>query len=375
MKITYLSAAVVPARSAHSVHVMKMCAAFARTGHDVTLLGASKNELREAGVQDVFAYYGVERQFDIELLPWYNIPGRTFLHAFAIALRARSLGGDLAFGRSLAACYIADRLGLDVAWESHAPLPENHGVMRWMLERAARSRRFRGLIVVTRALQSYYEDNVPSMRGRIIVASDGADECKVTHSTRYAVPAKLNVGYVGHLYPGRGIDLILAMARRAEWAHFHLFGGTESDISRWRVAARSLGNVTFHGFLPPAMTEEARASMDVLLAPYGEVVAVHGGAGDTSRWMSPLKLFEYMAAGKAILCSDLPVVREVLQDTYTARLLPVDDHDAWLKVLYEYSRNPAAAAQIGANARREFLTKYTWDSRAERILTGLSLTN
>ena len=56
------------------------------------------------------------------------------------------------------------------------------------------------------------------------------------------------------------------------------------------------------------------------------------GGGETAAWMSPLKVFGYMAAAKPILCSDLPVLREVIEDGRNGILVPPDDPAAWARV-------------------------------------------
>jgi glycosyltransferase involved in cell wall biosynthesis len=88
--------------------------------------------------------------------------------------------------------------------------------------------------------------------------------------------------------------------------------------------------------------------------------------------MSPLKVFEYMAAGKAIVCSDLPVLREVLEHERTALLVPPDDRDAWVGALVRLARDVPFRHCLGAAARRELEDKYTWQRRAQRVLEGIA---
>jgi glycosyltransferase involved in cell wall biosynthesis len=87
--------------------------------------------------------------------------------------------------------------------------------------------------------------------------------------------------------------------------------------------------------------------------------------------MSPLKLFEYMAWGKPILCSDLPVLREVIEDRRNGLLLPPDDPAKWVAALNRLVANPAEGERLGKNARSDFLTRHTWRQRADRVLDGL----
>jgi glycosyltransferase involved in cell wall biosynthesis len=114
-----------------------------------------------------------------------------------------------------------------------------------------------------------------------------------------------------------------------------------------------------------------RLACDVLLAPYQRRVFTHGGS-DTSRWMSPLKVFEYMAAGKAIVCSDIPVLHEVLSHKETAWFCPPEDIDAWCAALTELRDDANLRLNLGQAARTTFLQHYTWRSRAAAVLNGLS---
>ncbi len=87
--------------------------------------------------------------------------------------------------------------------------------------------------------------------------------------------------------------------------------------------------------------------------------------------MSPLKMFEYMAAGKPIISSDLPVLREVLEDGRNAILVPADDLAAWESAIHRLSGDPDLGLRLGEAARRDLHERYTWDARAGRVLDRL----
>ena len=130
------------------------------------------------------------------------------------------------------------------------------------------------------------------------------------------------------------------------------------------------GNIRLHGFVPPSDTAKLSLAFDVLLAPYQPQVITAGG-GETAKWMSPLKLFDYMATGKPILCSDLPVLREIIQNNRNGLMLPDNDSGAWAKALERLSIDPAERNRLGSTAREDFLARFTWDARARRVLNGL----
>jgi glycosyltransferase involved in cell wall biosynthesis len=82
-----------------------------------------------------------------------------------------------------------------------------------------------------------------------------------------------------------------------------------------------------------------------------------------------MKLFEYMACGRAICSSDLPVLREVLSEDM-AVLLPPEDIDAWVTALRDLQDNPAHRKSMANKARQE-VDQYSWDRRAQKILEGI----
>ena len=105
--------------------------------------------------------------------------------------------------------------------------------------------------------------------------------------------------------------------------------------------------------------------------PYQEKVLGPSRRSDTSRWMSPLKMFEYMAAGKAIVSSDLPVLREVLADGEDALMVPATDVGAWETAIERLLTDEALRNRLGAAAQAKLLRDFTWDARAGKVLQGL----
>ncbi|MDQ3139320.1 MAG: glycosyltransferase [Pseudomonadota bacterium] len=131
-------------------------------------------------------------------------------------------------------------------------------------------------------------------------------------------------------------------------------------------------NLFFKGRVPHAEVPAALAGCDVVLAPYAKRVEIADGQTDVSRWMSPLKIFEYMAQGHAIMASDLPVIREVLEDGVSAALCPPDAPEAWARRLDALLTDPAARRRLGDHARDLLETRYTWQRRARYILDKIT---
>ena len=136
---------------------------------------------------------------------------------------------------------------------------------------------------------------------------------------------------------------------------FHVVGGKEEDIARWKRMEK-MNNLLFHG----------------RVAPYQEQVAFSHGGTFTTSFLSPLKLFEYMSSKRAIICSDIPVLREALNDE-TALLVPSADTVAWCEAIKKLE-NPSVRSRYAENAYQRFIQEFTWKARAAAILKSMDAT-
>ena len=371
MRLAYLSTSALPSRSANSVHVMKMCQALSQAGHEVTLLAPSQPAVELEEVRDIHEYYGVSRDFDIVKKPFPSVPGRAAIYAAACLGTIRSMQPDLVYGRYFAAVALACLRGFPTAYESHEKLWERGRIVRALMKRVFRSPRFRQLVVISERLAEFYREAGFDPACGITVAHDAADP-ETTSPAEFEEGYRLHCGYVGSLFRGRGVELLLKCAAALPDCCFHLVGGSSDDVERIRSEQSGVPeNVRFHGHVPPPEAARLRLGFDVLLAPYQRSVAVWGGKGDTSSFMSPLKIFEYMAAGKAVVCSDLPVLREVLDDDCSV-LLPPDDPEAWIGALASLKEQPERRGALGSEALRRFEAEYTWAQRASKVVGACS---
>jgi len=372
MKITYLAPSIIPSRSANSIHVMKMCQAFAKNGHEVTLIVPNRKDEMEQDVEDVFGFYGVERCFRIEMVKWYKVRGQDQLYGLTSALKARRIKPDLVYSRIVGGAFFAARFGLPVIFEVHTPANYGSRVSSFLFSALSCSAKLVKLVAITNALKDYFETTYPRLTGKIQIAPDGADPIQNAVITKSLLInyKRFNAGYVGHLYKGRGIDLIIELARLCPWADFHLIGGNEADLAYWKNANKQ-ENIIFHGFVPHAETVNLLRQFDVLLAPYQREVSTISGR-NSAKWMSPLKIFEYMSTSKPIICSDLTVLREVLTHNNNSVLCPPDDPSVWARGLEQLRDDQEMKTRIGKNAHTDFMKSYTWSARAEKVLLNLN---
>jgi glycosyltransferase involved in cell wall biosynthesis len=372
LKIVYLSNSTIPSREANSVHVMKMCQAFAKLGHQVFLISKKRNNNTELDGQNVFLKYEVAQCFELITIPFTESKIARYIYGLKAALKAKSLKADLVYGRDLLSCFFASLFGLKTVYELHYPLDPNSTFQKIWTKKMVNMPNFLKLVVISDALKKYVINTDGLNPTSVIVAHDGADPLKSLPTyIEKTKGLRLNAAYIGSLYPGKGMELIVKMALITKNVDFHIIGGRESDIDLWKNRIGKEVPIIFHGFKTQAELAILRSQFDVLLAPYLRNVSMADGFGDLSQWMSPLKIFEYMATGIPMLCSDLPVIQEVLKNDETAFLLSPDNPIDWATMLEKLFQYPELGEKVAQNAKTVFLENYTWKKRADKLLKEL----
>ena len=372
MKIVYASASLIPSRFANSIHVMKMCEAFAINGHEVVLLAFRGDGWLVGKEKEIFDYYGGEDRFRIVQPKAFTGKARSLFFSVPSLIHIIREKPDLVYARNLFTAALSVMLGYKTIYETHTRDEEGGFSGRYLLGRMIKSNNLIKLVVISDALKNMLEARLGNQK--IVVAHDGAnlplnDEFVPDQGAMTLRQDTISVGYVGHLYPGRGIEILCTLAESFTDLDFHVVGGLDKDVAYWRNRT-SLPNLFFHGFVVPKVVPQYLSGFDILLMPYQENVSVPG-VKDTSRWMSPLKMFEYMAAGKAIISSGHSVLREVLKHEINSLLVPTNEPELWGVTLRRLIQNPDFRNKLGAQARKDLLEHYRWEKRAERVLAGI----
>jgi glycosyltransferase involved in cell wall biosynthesis len=387
--ILYFADTRFPIERANGAQTMATCHALARRGHRVTLVVRPDTSGR---TRDPFAFYGLAPSSDLNVLPIAGAATPTlarlrFLASAAGASR-RGSGSSVVFTRDLGlASFLLTPLGgrcRRLIYESHgvadvvaAELPHLLGrpdlaPSAAKLRRLARREqrvwsRAACYVTLTTMLASDLRDRFGD-RPHVWVVPDG------TSWPEAAVPKVVGpdpvVAYAGHLYPWKGVDVLVAALARVPQAHGLIVGGhpAEGDLDRVERLANTLGvrpRMTFTGLVAPIEVARQLESADILVLP-------NVSSSMSERFTSPLKLFEYMAQGRAIVASDLPAIREVLTDGRTALLVPPGDAGALADAIDRLRRDPGLSLRL-ATAARAHASNYTWERRAIRLEAALQV--
>ena len=371
MKIAVIAHGEIPAQTANSIQLMKMAQAFSGLGHKIVVFVPGRDP--RLPWKELARHYGLERQFELRWLrshPWL----RRYDFARAAVTTAQIWSADLVYTRLPQAAALGARRGLPTAFELHG-MPT--GIMGPRLVQGFLDGHGAQLLVtITKSLAGDLRARFHLLKQEnlLLVSADGVDiERYKNLPTSKAARKRLGLqegfmaGYTGHLYVGRGIELILSMARKLPKIQFLFVGGAAEDVERRKQEAKGLGNVHFAGFVPNADIPIFQAACDVFLMPHGRRGVAGSSGGDIAAYASPLKMFEYLACGRPLLASDLPVFREVLNNRNSV-LLPSRDLSAWAAALRSLQRSPRQRAAL-ARAGKRTAAQNTWEQRAQRILS------
>jgi glycosyltransferase involved in cell wall biosynthesis len=373
LSIAYAYDAPLPHTGADAEQVVNTAAALARRGVSIELLipGLPQSTADPAVLRE---YFQVAGDFRLGLVAPAPIRIRLFekwVHAFRVARDPRLAAADLAYTRNLPSAITLLRAGHRVVYEHFRPWGDQYPVLRPVLRWLLRHPRLVGAIFHSaHTRDSYLRLGAPPER--LLVAHNGWDPLRMEPRlsrelarTRVGLPAEATVAvYTGRINRKKGLDILLEVARRLPQVTFVLVGSEgEGPIE---AEARRLANVRVVGWQRFADLAPYLYAADLLLIPPSlEPLQRHGNT------VLPIKLFLYLASGRAILAPQAPDTAELLTDHGNALLVPPGDIDATTVAIQSLTRDPALASRLG-KAALATAQGLSWDSRSHRILSFLN---
>jgi len=363
MKIIYLANVRLPTEKAHGIQIMKMCEAFSNQGLKVELIIPWRfNKIK----QDPFRYYRTKRNFKIkkifslDLIPLglpkigFWIQSLSFAKfAFFYLLFKKA---DIIYSRDSFILFWLSFFKKNLVYEAHT-FPKNF----FLYKRAFR--KVKAIIVITKKLKEFFIQNGIS-KNKILVASDGVDLEKFNiNISKEEARKKLNlpfhkkiVLYTGHLYKWKGAQALAQAVKFLEKDVLVVFvGGTKKDVKKFKIQ-NSKFKILIVGHRPHQEIPFWLKSADVLVLPNSAKMEI------SKNWTSPMKMFEYMASKKPIVASNLPSIKEVLNND-NAILVRSDDP----KSLADGIKKALNNDNVSQKAFKD-VQKYAWTKRTEKIL-------
>jgi glycosyltransferase involved in cell wall biosynthesis len=258
--------------------------------------------------------------------------------------------------------------------EVNAPLIEEQVQHRSLVDRsgaeAVADRAFggaSGLIAVSDGVAESLA-RYPSAQARTHVVPNGVDIDRFSPGFgRATLQARrgFTIGFVGSLKPWHGLQVLadaFAELHRCDPKAQLLIVGDGPERASVQAAMRRYGLsdlVHFTGAVPPSAVPELLVRMDVAVAPYPPLAGFY---------FSPLKLFEYMAAGRPIVASDIGQLQQLIEDGVNGLLCPPGDAPALAHALERLRRDEDLRQRLGHAARATAEQEHSWDGVVDRVL-------
>ncbi len=384
MKILYILNQRMPTDKAYGIQVISMCSAFVSAGAEVTLAYPTRqqNDIKV----DLFEYYGTERNFAslvIESPDQHYFPDayvfRNKLGFYRKHLRSgwrifrklRPADYDIVYTREMwpLLLLLLTNPFVKKVYEMHKYSDSLFKKFSYTLLRLCGVR----FVTISRGLEKKIK-NIGFKDGGVLVAPDGVDMSKfdIEISQEDArrqldLPQDKKIAlYAGHLFSWKGFAA-LALAAQDENLKDALVvfvGGTHSEIDKFQNDHVIGENVKLIGHVSYGRVPLYLQAADVLVLPN------KNDGGISALYTSPLKMFEYMASGRPIVASDLPSIREVLNES-NAVLVKPDKVEALAQGIRQLLDNPDIADRLAKKAFED-VQQYTWQKRAKKILDFLS---
>lgn len=365
MKTVYVARAAIPSQSANSIHVMKICEAFAELCSEFELIVP---ESTECEAEDIFDFYGVKRRFAIQRIKQRKFLGGLYRYWFAISailliIKKKSVR---VITRDPIVAFFAVLFHKKVVLDLHGELAHLCGRSYRIIKMDFfRKSKYLNIVMITEALTKYYEKKYQLDPHSVTVLPDGyTPENFIPYSGLPLLKEPgMRIAYAGSFGVGRGYEIIEELARQDSENRYTIYGGMRED-ARKVTGHNPPENISFKGFIANKDIPEALCNQDILLIPYQNTLIAKGE--DIGKVISPLKLFEYMAARRVIIASDLQVLKEILNESNCYLAVP-DDVSSWRESIAHISANREEAASKAEKARQD-VKQYTWKIRAERML-------
>ena len=370
-------------KDGQAVHIEEMIQSLRSQGHQVLVVAPGQRDQAAEGSTSMggqVAWVGRLRAALPKALYELMELGYSLVAYHRLLSAARQFKPDLIYERYnlflLAGVMLKRKLRLPLFVEVNAPLAEERqlhggGLGLPALARWAEAVVWRGadrVLPVTRVLAGHVAAlGVPAER--IVVIPNGINEAHFAAAVspdaakqRLGLTGALVLGFTGFVRDWHGMDLVIRwMASAAAPAHARLLvvGAGPAQVALEQLAlALHLGDrVRFTGVIDRHAVPDHVAAFDIALQP--AVVA----------YASPLKLFEYLALGKAVVAPATPNIMEVLRDEENAVLFDPVQTGAFERALQRLATDAVLRQRVGQAARETILQQgLTWNGNARRVV-------
>lgn len=351
-KVTYISELCLPSNSGYAQHVLKICDSFSKKFKTNLFVISNNNSFLKFKKG-----YLLKKRFKI--CSFSKNKKNSFLTRllFSFYILKNIDNKSLIISRSLISSLILSLFRIKNILELHHP-PRGLSGYIFYLYRLLKLDKDLEYIFLHKNIKNYLKIN----KGIIL-----DDACDINDFKLRRFKVKYEYCYVGSLFKGKGLERIVELAHYFPKKKFHVFGDVKTiDRSLSKIQIDSLKNLYMHNFKNYKSIPHILMSSKFLLLPYLDKISVNSKNLEVSNFMSPLKMFDYLASGKIIIASNLKVYSHILKKNFNC-LMPNDNNfESWISLINDVSKKKKKFNYLKKNSLKTAL-KYTWDKRVKKI--------
>jgi len=373
MKIACITTSKIPSSTANSIQAMKVCHALQQVGESVHLWVP---KFQTATWPELAKLYGLSKPFEVDWVTFFK-GARQYDFSWKAVQAGITWGTQVVYTWALQAAVIGVMRKIPTAMEFHDLPTGTFGphLFRTFLNAPGKKM----LLTTTRALASGLEEkfNVSIPDSILQIAPNGTELEQYEHlptpsKARRQLKLKdvFTIVYSGHFYSGRGMEILVSLAKALPQFQFLWIGGRLEDIEPWKnkLAQAAIGNVVITGFIENQFLPLYQAAGDILIMPYQRAISGSSG-GNIVNVINPMKMFDYLASGRAIAASDIPVFHEVLNGKNAVFCIP-EDEESWVNTINLLANDKNLRQRLARQAKQD-ASQYTWKTRARHTLDKL----
>jgi len=353
--VSYISEINLPSKSGYAHHVLKICDAFSKSyktklyvnSSNINFSSLKKNYLLKKNFQIIHHKKKRKNNFISRI-------------TFVLFILNNIDKNSLIISRSVLSSLFLSALNIKNILELHHP-PTGLTKIIFVIFRFMGMDKNLKYIFLHKNLKKLMSMN------KGIILDDSVD---INDFKKKIIKIKYEYCYVGSLFKGKGLEIIYELALKFTKKKFHVFGDLNSiDYKTFSIERlRKVPNLYLHNFKTYSHIPSILKSSKILLMPYLNNVNVNSENLEVSRYMSPLKMFDYLASGKIIFASNLKVYNHVLKHGNNSFIVKKNDLNGWFSLINNFLYKKQLVKKISRNAIMT-ASNYTWEKRVKKIIS------
>jgi len=312
MQISYIANSSFPSHVPSSLQIVKTCEYLTKINNEVSLIIPNTSQSKLS----IFNYYNIKFKFNVIRMTRFNkFPLGASYYLFSIFSFWKAYKfSEIIISRNFFVVFLCTVFKKKCIIELHHDIKIESRIVQliYKIFNIFDNKYLIKTIAISQAIKNKFikDFQIKDIAKVVVLPSGTSLKMKFLNPT---IKKRLKLGYFGSINRSKGIDLIFELAKLDQSNDYFIYGGLNNQILKLKLKNK-LKNLFLFPHQNYRKITKYLLKMDILLIPYTNKVTSAGNVSNITQYTSPLKLFDYMSAGKLIISSDLDVLKEILID-------------------------------------------------------------